>query len=117
MPTYDYVCDACEHKFELFQSIKDDPIRKCPECKKLKLRRLFGSDFRLQEARENPAANSFAKCYRLTCCARFGAPSSSYWWRKRCPKNGRCKSPDIDPPHASHTDIGIRRAAPGRAEI
>ncbi len=43
MPTYDYVCDACGHKFELFQSIKDDAIRKCPECKKLKLRRLFGT--------------------------------------------------------------------------
>ena len=43
MPTYDYVCDACEHKFELFQSIKDDPIKKCPECKKNKLRRLIGA--------------------------------------------------------------------------
>ena len=42
MPTYDYVCDACDHKFELFQSIKDDPIKKCPECAKKKLRRLFG---------------------------------------------------------------------------
>jgi putative FmdB family regulatory protein len=43
MPTYDYVCDACGHKFELFQSIKDNAIKKCPECKKLKLRRLFGT--------------------------------------------------------------------------
>jgi putative FmdB family regulatory protein len=43
MPTYDYQCDSCGHKFELFQSIKDDPIRKCPQCKKLKLRRLFGT--------------------------------------------------------------------------
>lgn len=43
MPTYDYVCDACEHSFELFQSIKDSPIKKCPECGKLKLRRLFGT--------------------------------------------------------------------------
>jgi putative FmdB family regulatory protein len=43
MPTYDYLCDSCGHKFELFQSIKDEPIRKCPECKKLKLRRLFGT--------------------------------------------------------------------------
>jgi putative FmdB family regulatory protein len=42
MPTYDYVCDACEHKFELFQSIKADPIKQCPECKKKKLRRLIG---------------------------------------------------------------------------
>ena len=43
MPTYDYVCDACEHKFELFHSIKDEPKRKCPECGKNKLRRLIGS--------------------------------------------------------------------------
>lgn len=43
MPTYDYVCDACGHKFEHFQSIKDDPLKKCPECRKLKLRRLFGT--------------------------------------------------------------------------
>jgi putative FmdB family regulatory protein len=43
MPTYDYVCDACEHSFELLQSIKDEPIKKCPECKKSKLRRLFGT--------------------------------------------------------------------------
>jgi putative FmdB family regulatory protein len=43
MPTYDYVCDHCGHKFELFQSITDPVQRKCPECKKLKLRRLFGT--------------------------------------------------------------------------
>ena len=43
MPTYDYECDACDHKFELFQSISDPVKRKCPECNKLKLRRLFGT--------------------------------------------------------------------------
>jgi putative FmdB family regulatory protein len=42
MPTYDYVCDACQHEFELFQSIKDEPQRKCPECGRRKLRRLIG---------------------------------------------------------------------------
>ena len=42
MPTYDYECDACGHEFELFQSISEPLKRKCPECKKLKLRRLFG---------------------------------------------------------------------------
>ena len=42
MPTYDYVCDACEHQFELFQRITEDAQRKCPECGKLKLRRLIG---------------------------------------------------------------------------
>lgn len=43
MPTYDYVCDACQHEFELFQSMTDRPIRKCPECGKLKARRLIGA--------------------------------------------------------------------------
>jgi putative FmdB family regulatory protein len=43
MPTYDYVCDACNHEFELFQSITDPVKRKCPECGKSKLRRLIGT--------------------------------------------------------------------------
>ena len=43
MPTYDYQCDACGHRFELFQSITAEPEKKCPECKKRKLRRLFGA--------------------------------------------------------------------------
>jgi len=43
MPTYDYQCDACDHEFELFQSINDPVKRKCPDCGKLKLRRLFGT--------------------------------------------------------------------------
>ena len=42
MPTYDYVCDACDHQFELFQSIKEEAKRKCPECGRQKLRRLIG---------------------------------------------------------------------------
>ena len=43
MPTYDYLCDACGHKFELYQSIMAPVKRKCPECGKSKLRRLIGA--------------------------------------------------------------------------
>ncbi len=43
MPTYDYECDACGHEMELFQGINDPVKKKCPECGKLKLKRLFGS--------------------------------------------------------------------------
>src|SRR5260221_9014624 len=43
MPTYDYECDACHHKFEEFQSMSDKHLKKCPKCKKSKLRRLFGT--------------------------------------------------------------------------
>ncbi len=41
MPTYEYECRSCHHKFEAFQSIKDQPLKKCPKCGK-SLRRLFG---------------------------------------------------------------------------
>lgn len=43
MPTYDYVCEDCDHQFELFQSITARPIRKCPNCGKLTVHRLIGA--------------------------------------------------------------------------
>ena len=43
MPTYDYQCEACGHEFELFQQMSDSVKRKCPECSKLKLKRLIGT--------------------------------------------------------------------------
>ncbi len=42
MPTYDYKCNACSHTFEHFQSMKDKPLKKCPECGKNSLERLIG---------------------------------------------------------------------------
>jgi putative FmdB family regulatory protein len=43
MPTYDYECDNCGHKDEVFQAMSDEPLKKCPKCKKNKYRRLFGA--------------------------------------------------------------------------
>jgi putative FmdB family regulatory protein len=43
MPTYDYECDACDHRFDVFQTISDDPLKQCPKCGRKKLRRLFGA--------------------------------------------------------------------------
>jgi putative FmdB family regulatory protein len=42
MPTYEYACSKCGHKFEQFQSMRDEPLKKCPKCKKLGLKRLIG---------------------------------------------------------------------------
>jgi putative FmdB family regulatory protein len=42
MPTYEYVCDACGHQFERFQSITAEPERTCPKCRKRKVRRKIG---------------------------------------------------------------------------
>jgi putative FmdB family regulatory protein len=43
MPTYDYECEACGHSLEVFQGINDPVLKKCPECGKNKLKRLFGT--------------------------------------------------------------------------
>jgi putative FmdB family regulatory protein len=43
MPTYDYACESCDHEFEEFQPITSRPLKKCPQCKKMKLRRLIGT--------------------------------------------------------------------------
>jgi putative FmdB family regulatory protein len=43
MPTYDYECSECDHKFELFQQMSDSVKRKCPECGKNRLKRLIGT--------------------------------------------------------------------------
>lgn len=43
MPTYEYACQKCGHEFEQFQSMRDEPLKKCPKCKKQSLKRLVGS--------------------------------------------------------------------------
>jgi len=42
MPTYDYICDACGHEFEVYESITAEPRTECPACKPGKLRRKIG---------------------------------------------------------------------------
>lgn len=33
MPIYEYKCLKCNHKFELFQKMTENPVTECPECK------------------------------------------------------------------------------------
>lgn len=43
MPTYDYACRHCDHRFEHFQGMSDPLLRTCPACGRRKLERLIGS--------------------------------------------------------------------------
>ena len=42
MPTYEYECQSCGHRFEKTQPMTAPPLKTCPKCKK-KVRRLIGS--------------------------------------------------------------------------
>lgn len=49
MPFYEYQCDACGAHHEVLQKISDEPLKKCPECGKSKLKRLISAPvFRLK---------------------------------------------------------------------
>lgn len=44
MPTYEYECAKCGKTFDVFQSMKDDPLKVCPDKKcKGKVKRLLGT--------------------------------------------------------------------------
>ena len=42
MPTYQYACTTCDHRFEAVQSFSDDALTECPACGG-KLRKVFSS--------------------------------------------------------------------------
>ncbi len=63
MPTYEYACPKCGHSFELFQSIKDEHLKKCPKCKKTGVKRvgrlrrrpdLKGTGFYITDYKKSP---------------------------------------------------------------
>ena len=43
MPIYEYICDNCEHKIEIFQKISDTPFTQCPACNQETMRKLVSS--------------------------------------------------------------------------
>jgi putative FmdB family regulatory protein len=48
MPIYEYVCTQCEHAHEALQKMSDDPLKECPACGKLTLKKkISASGFRL----------------------------------------------------------------------
>ncbi len=43
MPTYEYHCPDCHHHFEELQSMKEPPLKVCPNCSGTNLHRLIGA--------------------------------------------------------------------------
>ncbi|MGE5279417.1 MAG: FmdB family zinc ribbon protein [Deltaproteobacteria bacterium] len=85
MPTYEYECRACGHRFEMMQSMTAAPIKTCPKCSKKKVVRLIGAGgglifkgagFYATDYRKGPAPTTSA------CPAAGDKPGCA-----GCPKN------------------------------
>ena len=106
MPTYDYECDNCGHKFEEFQSMMDKVLKKCPACKKPKLRRLLGTgaaiifkgsgfyqtDYRSESYKSGAKADENKAAPAKDDAAKADAANTD-----RAAKNGTIKFGDADP--------------------
>lgn len=69
MPTYEYECDSCGHRFEKVQSFSEKPLRECPVCEG-PVRKVFypvgiifkGSGWYVTDSRQSsPTAGNGAK--------------------------------------------------------
>ncbi len=65
MPTYGYECLSCQNQFEVFQSIKDDPLTTCESCGGSLRKRVYpvgiafkGSGFYVNDYAGKPAAKA-----------------------------------------------------------
>lgn len=43
MPTYEYACKACDHRFEIVQSFAEDALTTCPDCEQDALRKVYNA--------------------------------------------------------------------------
>jgi len=89
MPTYDYECKSCGHRFERFQRMSDEPVAACLECQG-PIRRLLGSGggFLIKgsgHSTDNPKQEHFLPdCGRQTRCCGSDEPCDN----PPCQRNG-----------------------------
>ena len=103
MPTYGYECKSCGHTFDVFQSIKDEPLKSCPECS-MELRRLInggtgvifkGGGFYVTDKSKTSAAK--------TASSPKESPSSESTPCQGCPKSDSSGAAGPDCPKAANS--------------
>ena len=89
MPTYEYECKTCGHRFERFQNMTDAHLKNCPKCKK-SLRRIIGNgagfifkgpgfystDYRKPEQKKEDKSPDSVPCKKNSPACQ-GCPSAS----------------------------------------
>ena len=110
MPTYEYDCEACGHSFDELQSFSAEPLKKCPACKKPKLRR--------RSAPARPSCSRAPASTRPTTAAsptrRARRPRPRRPSRRRMSRNRRNRLPRPNRPRV-RTVRPARKARPVRS--
>lgn len=83
MPTYQYACKECGHRFEAVQSFSDASLTECPECTG-PLRKLYGavgvifkgSGFYRTDSRSSSSSSSSSSSTSSTSSASSSGTSS-----------------------------------------
>ena len=97
MPTYEYECKTCGYRFEKFQNMSDEPLKKCPKCGN-NVKRIIGrgmgvifkgSGFYATDYKKNSFSGGVSRPGRnkgKTCCGREERCDSP-----PCSDDGVCK--------------------------
>lgn len=89
MPTYEYQCESCGHKFEKFQNMSEEPLKECPKCGK-GIKRLIGAGMGvIFSAKDGSTSRGKGKGFYATNY-RNNNPSSG---RTCCGRTERCDKP------------------------
>jgi putative FmdB family regulatory protein len=84
MPTYEYLCKTCGHRFETWQKMSDEPLTICPNCGAEIHRVLFangvvfkGSGFYSTETRAQPSENGSSETPAASAVSANGDSGSN----------------------------------------
>ena len=96
MPTYEYQCGSCRHRFELFQSITAKPATPCPKCKKASKRLISAGGGVLFKGSGFYATDYRSSSYKKQASAEKSSCSGE---PKSC--SGPCSTGKTDKPKSS----------------
>lgn len=77
MPTYEYICLSCGHRFERFQGMSDRPLASCPECEGVVKRMITGGSGFIMKGNASGGLRKPACGSDTTCCGRDSACGKS----------------------------------------
>ena len=90
MPFYEYQCRSCQYHVEVMQKITDPPLKKCPSCGRLTLRKLvsapvfrlkgsgwYETDFKSAEERKRNLAGTEAEAKKPEAPASAATPAAA----------------------------------------